>query len=211
MLRMVTNLKLYPLNKKKSQTKQRFCPQQSGMTPLMFAVKDNRTAFLDRMIELGADVGARNTVSTTTAYTPLYILYIYICISRGKISRVSPCHEEFQSRRSKIIPPSPLCAARKHWPARSCRRKKLTGRDCVEKARSGEGGPRPGPKGGKALAAAQRRKRAQVGRPQSVGRKTGSRRTIAARDNGPAAIYADAGGRPLDPANRLPPVRLCCA
>ncbi|XP_014234163.1 serine/threonine-protein phosphatase 6 regulatory ankyrin repeat subunit A isoform X2 [Trichogramma pretiosum] len=33
---------------------------QTGMTPLMYAVKDNRTAFLDRMIELGADVGARN-------------------------------------------------------------------------------------------------------------------------------------------------------
>lgn len=32
------------------------------MTPLMYAVKDNRTAFLDRMIELGADVGARNNV-----------------------------------------------------------------------------------------------------------------------------------------------------
>ncbi|CAD6208853.1 GSCOCG00010682001-RA-CDS, partial [Cotesia congregata] len=34
----------------------------TGMTPLMYAVKDNRTAFLDRMIELGADVGARNNV-----------------------------------------------------------------------------------------------------------------------------------------------------
>ncbi|XP_011500154.1 PREDICTED: serine/threonine-protein phosphatase 6 regulatory ankyrin repeat subunit B-like [Ceratosolen solmsi marchali] len=33
---------------------------QTGMTPLMYAVKDNRTAFLDRMIELGADIGARN-------------------------------------------------------------------------------------------------------------------------------------------------------
>jgi ankyrin repeat protein len=33
------------------------------MTPLMYAVKDNRTAFLDRMIELGADIGARNNVS----------------------------------------------------------------------------------------------------------------------------------------------------
>ncbi|XP_044592745.1 serine/threonine-protein phosphatase 6 regulatory ankyrin repeat subunit C isoform X6 [Cotesia glomerata] len=32
----------------------------TGMTPLMYAVKDNRTAFLDRMIELGAEVGARN-------------------------------------------------------------------------------------------------------------------------------------------------------
>lgn len=33
------------------------------MTPLMYAVKDNRTAFIDRMIELGADLGARNNVS----------------------------------------------------------------------------------------------------------------------------------------------------
>ena len=37
------------------------------MTPLMYAVKDNRTAFLDRMIELGADVGARNNVSISYA------------------------------------------------------------------------------------------------------------------------------------------------
>lgn len=33
------------------------------MTPLMYAVKDNRTGLLDRMIELGADVGARNNAS----------------------------------------------------------------------------------------------------------------------------------------------------
>ncbi|KAL5278770.1 hypothetical protein ACFFRR_003410 [Megaselia abdita] len=32
----------------------------TGMTPLMLAVKDNRTTLVDRMIELGADVGARN-------------------------------------------------------------------------------------------------------------------------------------------------------
>lgn len=36
--------------------------QTTGMSPLMYAVKDNRTAFLDRMIDLGADVGARNNV-----------------------------------------------------------------------------------------------------------------------------------------------------
>lgn len=29
----------------------------------MLAVKDNRTTLVDRMIELGADVGARNNVS----------------------------------------------------------------------------------------------------------------------------------------------------
>jgi hypothetical protein len=39
-------------------------PQVTGMTPLMYAVKDNRAALLDRMIELGADVCARNNVST---------------------------------------------------------------------------------------------------------------------------------------------------
>lgn len=33
------------------------------MTPLMYAVKDNRTPILDRLIELGSDVGARNNVS----------------------------------------------------------------------------------------------------------------------------------------------------
>lgn len=32
------------------------------MTPLMYAVKDNRTALIDRLIELGADVCARNNV-----------------------------------------------------------------------------------------------------------------------------------------------------
>lgn len=34
------------------------------MTPLMYAVKDNRTPILDRLIELGSDVGARNNVRT---------------------------------------------------------------------------------------------------------------------------------------------------
>jgi len=33
------------------------------MTPLMHAVKDNRTTFIDRMIDLGCDVSARNYVS----------------------------------------------------------------------------------------------------------------------------------------------------
>ncbi|GLH16065.1 uncharacterized protein GBIM_20427 [Gryllus bimaculatus] len=32
----------------------------NGMTPLMYAVRDNRTSILDRMIDLGADVCARN-------------------------------------------------------------------------------------------------------------------------------------------------------
>jgi hypothetical protein len=33
------------------------------MTPLMYAVKDNRASLLDRIVELGADVCARNNVS----------------------------------------------------------------------------------------------------------------------------------------------------
>lgn len=33
------------------------------MTPLMYAVKDNRMSYLDRLIDLGSDVGARNNVS----------------------------------------------------------------------------------------------------------------------------------------------------
>ncbi|KAF7990242.1 hypothetical protein HCN44_000047 [Aphidius gifuensis] len=45
----------------------------TGMTPLMYAVKDNRTAFLDRLIELGADVGARNNDN----YNALHISAMY--------------------------------------------------------------------------------------------------------------------------------------
>lgn len=41
-----------------------FNSQMTGMTPLMYAVKDNRSALLDRMIELGSDVTARNNAST---------------------------------------------------------------------------------------------------------------------------------------------------
>lgn len=33
------------------------------MTPLMYAVKENRTSLIDRLIELGCDVCARNFVS----------------------------------------------------------------------------------------------------------------------------------------------------
>lgn len=39
--------------------------QATGMTPLMYAVKENRTSFVDRLIDLGCDVTARNHVSTT--------------------------------------------------------------------------------------------------------------------------------------------------
>lgn len=46
--------------------------QATGMTPLMYAVKDNRTSILDRLIELGSDVGARNNVSSIF-WTPAII------------------------------------------------------------------------------------------------------------------------------------------
>lgn len=38
--------------------------QTTGMTPLMYAVKDNRASYIDRLIDLGSDVGARNNVSS---------------------------------------------------------------------------------------------------------------------------------------------------
>lgn len=34
------------------------------MSPLMFAVKENRSSLIDRLIDLGCDVSARNFVST---------------------------------------------------------------------------------------------------------------------------------------------------
>lgn len=37
--------------------------QITGNTPLMLAVKDNKTPLIDRLIELGSDVCARNNVS----------------------------------------------------------------------------------------------------------------------------------------------------
>lgn len=37
--------------------------QTTGMTPLMYAVKDNRASYIDRLVDLGSDVGARNNVS----------------------------------------------------------------------------------------------------------------------------------------------------
>ncbi|XP_053677249.1 serine/threonine-protein phosphatase 6 regulatory ankyrin repeat subunit B isoform X5 [Anopheles nili] len=45
----------------------------TGMTPLMYAVKDNRTPILDRMIELGSDVGARNNDN----YNVIHIASMY--------------------------------------------------------------------------------------------------------------------------------------
>ncbi|KAH8334197.1 hypothetical protein KR059_007435 [Drosophila kikkawai] len=45
----------------------------TGMSPLMYATKDNKTAIMDRMIELGADVGARNNDN----YNVLHIAAMY--------------------------------------------------------------------------------------------------------------------------------------
>lgn len=39
----------------------------------MYAVKDNRTSFLDRLIDLGCDVGARNNVSIKNIFNIVYI------------------------------------------------------------------------------------------------------------------------------------------
>jgi len=38
--------------------------QSNGMTPLMYAVKESKTTFLERLIDLGTDVTIRNMVST---------------------------------------------------------------------------------------------------------------------------------------------------
>lgn len=35
------------------------------MTPLMYVVKESKTSFLQRLIDLGSDVMTRNTVSIT--------------------------------------------------------------------------------------------------------------------------------------------------
>lgn len=38
--------------------------QSNGMTPLMYAIKESKTTFLERLVDLGTDVTIRNTVST---------------------------------------------------------------------------------------------------------------------------------------------------
>jgi Ankyrin repeat. len=50
------------------------------MTPLMYAVKDNRAALLDRMIDLGADVCARNNVSSNILLNSLRFSRPALCI-----------------------------------------------------------------------------------------------------------------------------------
>lgn len=58
------------------------------MTPLMLAVKDNKTSVLDRMIDLGSDVGARNNVSPSLLcgnFFPL-LKFIYCKVCAVKVS-----------------------------------------------------------------------------------------------------------------------------
>uniref|UniRef100_T1H944 Ion transport domain-containing protein n=1 Tax=Rhodnius prolixus TaxID=13249 RepID=T1H944_RHOPR len=45
----------------------------TGMTPLMFAVKENRTTYIDRLVDLGCDVTARNNDN----YNALHIAAMY--------------------------------------------------------------------------------------------------------------------------------------
>ncbi|CAH2229980.1 jg17500 [Pararge aegeria aegeria] len=58
--------------KKISSTSYKYL-RTTGMTPLMYAVKDNRTSFVERLIELGSDVGARNNDN----YNVLHISAMY--------------------------------------------------------------------------------------------------------------------------------------
>lgn len=46
------------------------------MTPLMYAVKDNRTSFVERLIDLGSDVGARNNVSNNLLYLQSFTILL---------------------------------------------------------------------------------------------------------------------------------------
>lgn len=54
------------------------------MTPLMYAVKDSKTTFLERLIDLGSDVTARNSVSIQqiilyiSATTRVMMYYYYM-------------------------------------------------------------------------------------------------------------------------------------
>ncbi|XP_075225754.1 no mechanoreceptor potential C [Lycorma delicatula] len=55
--------------------------QATGMTPLMLAVKENRTSFVDRLIELGCDVTARN-------HDNFNVLHIAAMYSREEIVKL---------------------------------------------------------------------------------------------------------------------------
>lgn len=53
------------------------------MTPLMYAVKDNRTSLLDRLIDLGSDVGARNNASITKLVLRIFVMYwMYFALTK---------------------------------------------------------------------------------------------------------------------------------
>lgn len=68
------------------------------MTPLMYAVKDNRTSYLDRLIDLGSDVCARNNVGSrakliTNFYANIFLLHfnhtasLSWCVSASRSQR----------------------------------------------------------------------------------------------------------------------------
>jgi len=48
------------------------------MTPLMYAVKESKTTFLERLIDLGTDVTIRNMVSTGHIILLFYYLPIFV-------------------------------------------------------------------------------------------------------------------------------------
>jgi ankyrin repeat protein len=56
-----------------------FTLQTTGMTPLMYAVKENRTSIIDRLIELGCDVCARNLVSGARKLLS-YSIFFSLCL-----------------------------------------------------------------------------------------------------------------------------------
>lgn len=51
--------------------------QVTGNTPLMLAVKENKTPLIDRFIELGSDVCARNNVSRKVFYDDIYYTFFF--------------------------------------------------------------------------------------------------------------------------------------
>ena len=52
-------------------------PQATGYTPLMMAVKDNKTPLIDRLVDLGADPCARNNVSQRK-FPPFFFLIHFL-------------------------------------------------------------------------------------------------------------------------------------
>lgn len=54
--------------------------QITGMTPLMYAVKDNRVSYLDRLIDLGSDIMARNNVCFLLVQWKILKLRLASCV-----------------------------------------------------------------------------------------------------------------------------------